>query len=90
MGFEDLVTKEYLDNCLEELTEALLAALQSKEDQKEVLTTKECAELLGYTTSYVNHLAREGELPYIKVGKRRMFKRTELLKVMAKQRLRAS
>lgn len=48
-------------------------------EAKEVLTTTEAAELLQISTKTLLRLAREGELPGIKLGRSWRFARRELL-----------
>ena len=49
-------------------------------DQKEILTVKEAAHLLGYSEVTVKRRARAGLLPYRKDGQRKMlFLRSELI-----------
>jgi len=48
-----------------------------------VLSTSEVSELLGIPRSTVHHLARRGDLPARRVGRRRIFLRDHLAAAIA-------
>lgn len=52
-----------------------------------LLTTKEAAELLRLSPSAVLKLRMEGQIPFVKLGKRVFFKRDALVKYVDEQQL---
>lgn len=63
---------------LEEKIDEVIRLLTSN-NQKQILTLKECAEFIGLSESYVYQLTSKGEIPcYRPNGKKLYFNRTEI------------
>lgn len=52
-----------------------------------LLTPEEAAELLRITPSAVNRLRMDGQLPFVKLGKKVFYKREALAEFVEKQQL---
>ena len=66
--------KSKLSGLLEKLSSA-----KTKEDEKELLTVKDCAKFLNLTVSTIYTKTSNGELPVHKRGKRSYYLKSELI-----------
>lgn len=55
------------------------------DNEIEILNTKEAAELLRLSPSAVHKLRKEGQIPFVKLGKKIFFKKESLVDYVNKQ-----
>jgi excisionase family DNA binding protein len=68
-----------------QLKEDALAALRETRPQRETMTAKEAAALLGISTWLLYEMAKRKEVPHSKAGKRLLFRRQTLLAWLEQQ-----
>nr|WP_321453522.1 helix-turn-helix domain-containing protein [uncultured Carboxylicivirga sp.] len=78
-------SREELKQILREIFQEEISKVQfqnptsNTHEEKEVITRKEAMELLNCSHSTLYRYQKEGEVPYFKIGKKVLFKRSELL-----------
>ncbi|MBS2210264.1 helix-turn-helix domain-containing protein [Carboxylicivirga mesophila] len=78
-------SREELKQIFREIIQEELLELNSQStppnirEEKDILTRKEAMELLNCSHSTLYRYQKEGEVPYFKIGKKVLFKKSELL-----------
>ena len=83
-----MITKnEFRKMCIEEKITAIFEKIKSLsrpapvvvQEAEEVLTVKQCAALLGYSTDQIYRLVSKSEIPHYRVGGQLRFRKSEVL-----------
>ena len=94
-----MITKnEFREMCIEEKITAIFEKIKSlsrpapapapAQEAEEVLTVKQCAALLGYSTDHIYAQVSKSLIPHYKVGGSLRFRKSEVLEWVFKNRKR--
>lgn len=92
-----MITKnEFRKMCIEEKITAIFEKIKSLsrpapapvQEAEEVLTVKQCAALLGYSTDQIYRLVSKSLIPHYRVGGSLRFRKSEVLEWVFKNRKR--
>ncbi len=90
------MNKEFKEMCIEDKLNAIWDMLESMsrpapvvvQEAEEVLTVKQCAALLGYSTDHIYAQVSKSLIPHYKVGSSLRFRKSEVLEWAFKNRKR--
>lgn len=90
------MNKEFKNMCIEDKLNAIWDMLSSMsrpapvvvQEAEEVLTVKQCAALLGYSTDQIYRLVSKSEIPYYRLSGQLRFRKSEVLEWAFKNRKR--
>ena len=80
-----ITKKEFREMCIEEKITAIFEKIKSlsrpapAQEAEEVLTVKQCAALLGYSTDHIYAQVSKSLIPHYRVGSSLRFRKSEVL-----------
>lgn len=92
-----MITKnEFREMCIEEKITAIFEKIKSlsrpapapAQEAEEVLTVKQCAALLSYSTDQIYRLVSKSQIPYYRLSGQLRFRKSEVLEWAFKNRKR--
>lgn len=89
-----ITKKEFREMCIDEKITAIFEKIKSlsrpaqEQEAEEVLTVKQCAALLGYSTDHVYAQVSKSLIPHYRVGGSLRFRKSEVLEWAFKNRKR--